>query len=184
MEKESNRKLAAAQRGSALVVVLLMLLLVLPLSLIIGRLVMQWQGGAARLLRLTAMEYAARAGFEDALARLAANRIALDADEATEFEVQGLEGLTPRVRVSRQPDAVVSLEGRVLGAIEAARADLSQVGLDPDMRRVRQFRKIEVCLVEVTVTGSGGGVRLWGVLLRASDGTWQRAGLRVDRGFF
>jgi hypothetical protein len=88
--------------------------------------------------------------------------------------------------VSRQPDAVISLDGRVLDALEAAAADLTQVGLDPDMRRVRLFQKLEVCLVEVTVAGPGSlaGVRLWGVLVRDRGGTWRRAGLRMDRGFF
>ncbi len=49
-----------------------------------------------------------------------------------------------------------------------------------------QFRKLQVCRVEVIVPGprSFAGVRLWGVVVRAPNGPWQRAGLRIDRGFF
>ena len=186
MEKKPGRELMRNERGSALVVVLLMLLLILPLSLVLGRLVMQWQGRAAQFSRMIVMEYAARAGFEDAVSRLGMERIQLDPNESTGFEVEGLEGHTAQVRVSRQADTVVSLEGRVLQRIEAAQADLDQMAVDPDLRRVHLFRKLEVCLVEVTVAGppSLAGVRLWGVLVRASGGTWRRAGLRVDKGYF
>ena len=186
MEKEPGGELRRGERGSALVVVLLMLLLVLPMSLILGRLVMQWQGRAAVFYHMVGLEYAVRAGFEDAVSRLGTERIRLDANASTRFEVEGLEGRTAQVRVSRQPDAVVSLEGRVLEGIEAAQADLDQMAVDPDLRRVHLFRKLEVCLVEVTVAGppSLAGVRLWGVLVRANGGTWRRAGLRMDRGFF
>lgn len=175
-----------SERGSTLVVVLLMLLLLLPLTLILGRLVMQWQGGAAQFYRMVELEYAARAGFEEAVARLGSGRMELGRDRGSEFDVEEIEGPRTHVRVSRQPDAVISLEGRVLGELEAAGTDLTQIGLDPDMRRVRQFQELEVCLVEVTVDGPGSrpGVRLWGVLIRAVGGTWRRAGLRIDRGFF
>ncbi|HEX9723857.1 MAG TPA: hypothetical protein VGC53_06200 [Vicinamibacteria bacterium] len=186
MEKKPGRELMQGERGSALVVVLLMLLLLLPVTLILARFVMHWQGGAALFHRMTGMEYAARAGFEEAGNRLAIEQIRLDLNGSMAFEVRGLEGHTARVRVGRQPDAVISLDGRVLDALEAAAADLTQVGLDPDMRRVRLFQKLEVCLVEVTVAGPGSlaGVRLWGVLVRDRGGTWRRAGLRMDRGFF
>ncbi len=48
MAKESARNLNASERGSALVVVLLMLLVLLPLSLILARLVMQWSRSTRR----------------------------------------------------------------------------------------------------------------------------------------
>ena len=184
MAKESARKLTASERGSTLVVVMLMLLLVLPLSLILGRLVMQWQRGAAQFTSFAEREYAARAGFEDALKRLGLNE--LDFDYSTEFQLEGIGGHRARVTVIREADAVLSLEGRVLEGIEATKADLDQIGLDPDLRRVYQFRKLEVCRVEVIVPGprSFAGVRLWGVVVRAPNGPWQRAGLRIDRGFF
>lgn len=186
MAKESARKLTPGERGSALVVVLLMLLLILPLSLILGRLVMQWQSRAAQFRSFAEQEYTARAGFEDALRRLGLNEVKLDPDESTEFPLEGFEPPDVRVKVSREADAVVSLEGRVLEGIEATRADLEQIGVDPDLRRVYKFRKLEVCRVEVIVPGprSFAGVRLWGVVVRAPNGPWQRAGLRIDRGFF
>ena len=186
MEKEPGGELRRGERGSAMVVVLLMLLLILPLSLILGRLVMQWQGRAASFYRMAGLEYAARAGFEDAVSRLGTERIRLDANASTRFEVEGLERHRVQVRVSRQADAVVSLEGRVLEGIEATQVDLDEMAVDPDLRRVHLFRKLEVCLVEVTVAGppSLAGVRLWGVVVRASGGTWRRAGLRIDRGYF
>jgi hypothetical protein len=186
MEKEPDRKLRRGERGSALVVVLLMLMLLLPLSLILGRLVMQWQGRAANFAGLAGLEYAARAGFEDAIRRLGMKSITLGPNESTEFQVEGIEGRTARVKVSRQTDAILSLEGRVLEGIEATKVDLDQMVLDPDLRRVHMFRTLEVCLVEVTVSGppSLAGVRLWGVVVRAGNGLWQRAGLRIDRGFF
>ncbi len=186
MAKESSRKLTAGERGSALVVVLLMLLLVLPLSLILGRLVMHWQSRAAQFTSFVVQEYVARAGFEDAFKRLGMDQVKLGLDESTEFQLEGIEGHDVRVKVSREADAVLSLEGRILEGIEATEADLDQIGVDPDLRRVYKFRKLEVCRVEVIVPGprSLAGVRLWGVVVRAPDGRWQRAGLRIDRGFF
>jgi hypothetical protein len=184
MAKESARKLTAEERGSALVVVLLMLLLVLPLSLILGRLVIQWQRGATQFTSFAVQEYVARAGFEDALKRLGMNELRFEF--STEFQLEGFEGHGARVKVIREADAVLSLEGRILEGIEATKADLDQIGVDPDLRRVYKFRKLEVCRVEVIVPGprSLAGVRLWGVVVRAPDGPWQRAGLRIDRGFF
>ena len=140
MAKESARKLTASERGSTLVVVMLMLLLVLPLSLILGRLVMQWQRGAAQFTSFIELEYAARAGFEDALRRLGMNELKLGLDELMEFQLEGLEGHGARVRVSREADAVLSLEGRILEGIEATKADLDHIGVDPDLRRVYIFR--------------------------------------------
>ena len=67
------------EKGSALAVVLLMLLVLLPLTLVLGRLVMQWQGQAANFYHMVGLEYAARAGFEDAVSRLGTERIRLDA---------------------------------------------------------------------------------------------------------
>ena len=186
MAKESTRQLVATERGSALVMVLLMLLVLLPLTLILGRLVMQWQRGATQFVSFAEQEYAARAGFEDALKRLGLNEFDLGVDESTEFKLDGIGAHGARVKVSREADAVLSLEGRVLEGIEATRADLDRTGWDHDLRRVYQFRKLEICRVEVIVPGprSLAGVRLWGVVVRAPNGPWQRAGLRVDRGFF
>ena len=186
MAKESARKLNASERGSALVVVLLMLLVLLPLSLILARLVMQWQSRATQFTSFVEQEYAARAGFEDALRQLGMNELKLGLDESTEFQLEGFEGHGARVKVSREADAVLSLEGRILEGVEATKADLDQIGVDPDLRRVYKFRKLQVCRVEVIVPGprSFAGVRLWGVVVRAPNGPWQRAGLRIDRGFF
>ena len=166
--------------------VLLMLLLLLPLTLILSRLVLQWQRQAADFYAMTGLEYAARAGFEDAVSRLGTERIQLRPNESTRFAVEGVGGHTAYVRVSRQADSVVTLDGRVLEGIEAAQAELDQMTVDPDLRRVHLFRKLEVCRVEVTVAGppSMAGVRLGGVMVRATGGTWRRAGLRIDRGFF
>ncbi|MGH9461150.1 MAG: hypothetical protein ACRD1X_08020, partial [Vicinamibacteria bacterium] len=182
-------ELRRGERGSALVVVLLMLLLLLPLTLILSRLVMQWQRQAADFYAMTGLEYAARAGFEDAVSRLGTEKIQLRPNESTTFEVEGIGGHTAHVRVSRQADSVVSLDGRVLEGIEAALADLDQMTVDPDLRRVHLFRKLEVCRVDVTVArppskASMAGVRLGAVMVRVTGGAWRRAGLRIDRGFF
>ena len=182
--KTERRRRSVRRRASRQV--MLMLLLILPLSLILGRLVMQWQRGATQFTSFVELEYAARAGFEDALRRLGMNDLKLGLDESTEFQLERLEGHGARVTVSREADVVLSLEGHILEGIEATKADLDQIGVDPDLRRVYKFRKLEVCRVEVIVPGprSFAGVRLWGVVVRAPNGLWQRAGLRIDRGFF
>ncbi len=92
-------------------------------------------------------EYAARAGFEDALRQLGMNELKLGLDESTEFQLEGFEGHGARVKVSREADAVLSLEGRILEGVEATKADLDQIGVDPDLRRVYKFRESVPILV-------------------------------------
>ena len=175
-----------SEAGSALLVVLVALLLLLPLSLILARMVGMWQRQSAEFRDLMAMEYAAEAGFADATTRLAARQIDLSPDESRSFAVYDLGGLSASVRVSRQPDVVLALDGSVLEGIEAKKVDLSSVGLDPDLRRVRRFRRLEVYLVEVRVSArpSLADVRLRGVLVRPQGGQLLQGGVNLDRGFF
>jgi hypothetical protein len=90
------------------------------------------------------------------------------------------------VRVSRQPDAILDWEGRVLDASGSASIDFGQTGTDAEGRVVHRYRRVGVYLVEVTVSAraSLAGVRLRGILLRKPDGSVASVGAGLERGFF
>jgi hypothetical protein len=172
------------EQGSALVVVLVALALTLPLALLLMSTAFVAQRQARSVRDLTALDYAVRAGFGDAQARLATGRIDIAPDEASSYETI-VDEITVRVRVERQPDVVLSLDGGVLEGPEARAVDLDAVGFDPTMRRVRQYRLLEVYLVESRAEGSGlPMVRLSAVLAGAEGGPLKQVGLVVERGYF
>ena len=172
------------EQGSALVIVLMALVLMLPLAMLLMSTAFVAQREAGNLRDLTALDYAARAGFADAHLRLAERRIEVAPTRASSYQTV-VNGIDVRVRVERQPDAVLGLDGRVLSGIEARAVDVDAVGFDPTMRRVRQYRRLEVFLVESRADKSElPTVRLSAVLVRAEVGPLQQAGLIVERGYF
>lgn len=174
------------EEGSALFVVLIALMVLLPLTLILAGMVLRWQHQSARFRDLTGLEYVARAGWSDAANRVAGRDVSLQPSEATSFELYDIGGYTARVRVSRDPDVVLTLNGQVLEGLEASKVDLKQTSLDPDMRRVRRFRLLEVYLVEVRVSARSSleSVRLRGILVRPDRGELSQTGMVLERGFF
>jgi hypothetical protein len=87
------------------------------------------------------------------------------------------------VRVSRTQDTVLAMSGEFLDEAEATEVDLSQTATDPDMRKVRLYRRLEVFLVEVRVSvrPTLAGIKLWGPLIRSDDGKLRKAGIQVRR---
>lgn len=172
------------EQGSALVVVLVALALLLPLALLLMSTAFVAQRQARSVRDLTALDYAVRAGLGDAEVRLTARRIDVAPAEARSFEMV-VNQIRVRVRVERQPDVVLSLDGRVLEELEARAVDVSAIGFDPTMRRVHQYRTLEVYLVESRAEQRElPTVRLSAVLVRVEGGPLQQAGLTVERGYF
>ncbi len=173
------------EKGSALVIVLAALLILTPLMLILSVMVLKWQQQAAELRDLVEMEYTARAGFLSAANQLHMGNIDTPVGATTTLELTDLGDLPTKAQISRDPDVVLSLDGQVLEGLDARSIDLEQTAVDPDMRRVRRYRRLEVYLVDILVTERPTipGVRLRGILIRTDDGELRQIGLRVDREF-
>jgi hypothetical protein len=88
--------------------------------------------------------------------------------------------------VSRQTDAVLSVEGRLLAPEDAARVDLDEIGIDGLGNQVRQYRTLEVYIVEAESPARRpfGAVRLLAAVARLDTGETYCIGLRYDRGYF
>ena len=171
------------EKGSALVIVLVALLILTPLMLILSAMVVRWQQQAAELRDLVGMEYAARAAFVSAANQLYIGNIETQVGATTPLELAGLGDFATKAQISRDPDVVLTLDGTVLEGIDTRRVDLEQTAIDPDLRRVRRFRRLEVYLVDVLVTRrpSIPDVRLQGILIRTDDGELRQVGIRIDR---
>lgn len=183
MDKESLGMVMRKDSGSALVVVLVALLIMTPLMLILSAMVLQWQQQAAELRDLMVLEYAARAGFVSVANQLHMSTTDIPIDSTVTLELPELGEFPTHTQVSREPDVVLTLDGRVLVGLDARRVDLGATAIDPDLRRVRRFRRLEVYLVEVFVSQppSIKGVRLRGILIRTDEGEICQIGLRIDR---
>jgi hypothetical protein len=189
MEKRRILILGSDEKGVALPVVLVAMLILLPLAVILAAMVLSWQKQSAEFRDLLGMEFAARAGFEEAIIRLHSERSVqeLGVGESTRFLTDDLGGFPVHSKINREADVVLTLGGGVLEELEAERVDLESRGVDPDKRRVRQYRLLKVYLVEVLVSArpTSAGVRLRGVLVKVDDERQlHRAGLVIDRGFF
>ncbi|HXV62723.1 MAG TPA: hypothetical protein VEK15_18635, partial [Vicinamibacteria bacterium] len=77
--------------GVALVVVLLAITVVLPPTLVLATLAMRWQRQAVDWRDMLEQEFAARAGFEEAINRLVAGEISVAPDEESRFRAPALE---------------------------------------------------------------------------------------------
>ena len=174
------------EAGSALAIVLIAILILLPLTLILSGMILKWQRQAAEFRDGLAMEYTARAGLAKAFNRISAENFSLESGESRDHEMEDAGDFAARIRVTRKPDVALSLNGRVLEEIEASKVDLNQTAADPDLRRVRLYRELEVYLVEARVSSNPGwvGVRLKAILLRPDNGPLRQVGLRVERGYF
>jgi hypothetical protein len=140
------------EKGSALAVVLIALMVLLPLTLILSGMLVRWQRQSVRFRDLVGMEYTARAGLEEVARRLREGRIDIQADETTTLESTELEEFRVRAKVARTQDTVLAMNGEFLGEQAAKEVDLTQTAVDPDMRRVRLYRRLEVFVVEVRVS--------------------------------
>jgi hypothetical protein len=90
------------------------------------------------------------------------------------------------VRVTREPDTVLTLGGRVLDPEDAPDVDLDAVGIDGLGSAVRQYRRLEVYLVEAESPARYPfpAVRLLAVVARPDAEGLRCLGVRYDRGYF
>jgi hypothetical protein len=186
MEKESLGMVIRSQTGSALTIVLIAMLILLPLTLILTGMILKWQRQSAEFRDGLAMEYTARAGLAEAFNRISARSFSLESGKSTGFETEDAGDFVARVRIERKPDVVLSLDGRLLQEPEASDVDLSQTAIDPDLRRVRLYRELEVYLVEARVSSKPGwiGARARAILLHPDTGPLRQVGLRIEQGYF
>jgi hypothetical protein len=176
--------LSREERGASLILVLFALSVLMPLALILSDLVLMRQRQVNRHQQNVGGQAAVRGALDLAMARLQSGQIALGSARFAEFELE--EPPRPiHVRVSREPDAVLGLDGRVFDPEEAADLDLDRLGIDPVRGAVRQYRRLEVYTVEAEAPARYpfAAVRLLAVVGRLDEGVIC-LGVRYDRGYF
>jgi len=173
-------------RGSALVVVLIAILVMLPPTLLLASMAFRWQRHALDFRDMIDEEFVAHAGFEEARNRLAADGMGLEPNEGTSFLIRGFEGHTTSARVAREEDIVISQSGLVITGIAASEADLEAAGIDAEGRFVYRYRKLEIYLVQIDVSRRPTlpAIRLYGVIARLPNNTFETLGVTVKRGYF
>lgn len=184
MAKERPPVLKRGERGASLILVLAALATLMPLALILSDLVLMRQRQVSRHQQSAGGQAMVRGALDLAMQRLVSGRIALGSAQSAEFELE--EAARPvRVRVSRQPDAVLGLDGSVIDPEDAADLDLERLGIDPVRGVVRQYRRLEVYLVEAESPARYpfAAVRLLAVVGRLDEGVIC-LGVRYDRGYF
>jgi type II secretory pathway pseudopilin PulG len=179
--------LKAQERGAALLVVIVALAALMPLALLLSDFAWRRQRQVNGRQQNLAGQAATRGALDLTMARLQSGRLDLTGpDQSTRFELEEPEGRPVRVRLSRQDDAVLSLEGHVLTPEEAAMVDVDQVGTDGFGNVVHEYRRLEVYLVEAESPARPpfGAVRLLATVVRLDTGDIKCIGLRYDRGYF
>ena len=173
-------------RGAALVVVLIAIAVLLPPTLVLATLALKWQRQSLDYRDTISEEFVAHAAFEEARNRVAADGLGLAANGGISFVVDHLGDLRASVRVAREPDIVLTLNGRVLEGAAAERADLERTGVDAEGRVVYQFKKLEIYVVQVDVSRRPTlpAVRVYGVLAKLPEDTIEILGTSLTRGYF
>ena len=177
----------AKERGAALLLVMIMLAALMPLALLLSDFVWRRQRQVNARQQDLGGQAAARGALDLAMARLQSGRLDLrGADQSEQFELEEPEGRPVRVRVTRQTDAVLSLDGRLLTPEEVAAVDVGALGIDGLGNVVRQYRRLEVYLVEAESPARRpfGAVRLLAAVARLDTGEIYCIGMRYDRGYF
>jgi hypothetical protein len=176
------------ERGVALVLALLALSALMGLALLLSDLVSMRQRQVNAYAQNLGGQFAVRGALDLAMARLQSGQIALEPQRSARFELDepASRPVRVRVRVSREPDAVLTLGGRVLDPEDAPDVDLDAVGIDGVGSAVRQYRRLEVYLVEAESPARYpfGAVRLLAVVARPDAEDLRCLGVRYDRGYF
>lgn len=173
------------ERGAALVLVVVALAVLLPIALVLWRNVFAWQSQTTAFKEAVRRESVLRNAVERAAEQLRTAAFPLAVDEARRLTIPEIsEPLT--VEITRQPDAVVTLDGDVLRGPETRGVNLGQFGIDSRGLVVYQYRKLEIYLVEAESRGESvvPSVRVLGVLGRDPDGRVLTLGVRADRGYY
>lgn len=182
MAEDTRRPVRPGERGAALVLVLVLMIVLFPLSLMLATLTAARQRQVNAYRETVASELAVRAALDVVMSRLAARRLGMRAGETRPLAGPDLPRPV-RVQVTREPDAVVTLDGQLLRPHQSFGLDLKQIGLDADGRIVYQYRRLEVYVVEAEAPGmaSAPAVRLLGVVGRLANGRVLSLGHRYDR---
>jgi len=175
-----------SERGVALVLALLTLMALMGLALLLSDLVTMRQRQVNAYQQNLGGQFAVRGALEVAMARLQSGETSLGPDQTARFELEETSVRPVRVSVSRQADAVLSIAGRVLDPDEAEKVDVDSVGIDRLGSPVREYRRLEVYLVEAESPARYPftAVRLLAAVGRLEPTTVVCLGVRYDRGHF
>ena len=187
MARLDTALLRRRERGAALLLVMIALAALMPLALLLSDFAWRRQQQVSARQQDLGGQAAARGGLDLAMGRIQSGRLVLRGpDQSESFELEEPEGRAVRVRVSRQADAVLSVEGRLLAPEDAAMVDLNEIGIDGLGNQVRQYRTLEVYIVEAESPARRpfGAVRLLAAVARLDTGEIYCIGLRYDRGYF
>ena len=184
MAQERSAVLSRGERGASLLLVIIALAALMPLALLLSEFVLTRQRQAGAHQFGLGGQAAVRGALDLALARLASGEIALAVPASASFDLE--QGPRPvRVRVVREPDAVLALDGNVLTPEEASGLNLDRLVIDPVSGAVREYRSMEVYRVEAECPARYPfpAVRLLAAVGRL-DGRVLTLGVRYDRGYF
>jgi len=179
--------LKASERGAALILVMIALAALMPLALLLSDFTWRRQRQVNARQQDVGGQAAARGALDLAMGRIQSGRLVLRGpDQSERFELEEPEGRPVRVRVSRETDAVLSAEGQLLTPEDAAMVDVDQLGIDDLGNQVREYRRLEVYIVEAESPARHpfGAVRLLAAVVRLDTGETHCIGLRYDRGYF
>ena len=175
----------AGERGVSLVLVLVALAALTPLALMLSNFVLTRQRQVNAHQQAVGSQAAVRGGLDLAMSRLGAGELALVPSESSDFDLE--TGPRPvRVRVTRDADAILALDGRVIDPADEPDLDLDQLGIDASGGgAVREYRRIEVYHVDAESPARYPfpAVRLLAAIGRL-DGRVVCLGVRYDRGYF
>jgi hypothetical protein len=175
------------ERGAALLLVMIALAALMPLALLLSDFAWRRQQQVNARQQDLAGQAAVRGALDLAMGRIQSGSLRLHGpDQSERFELEEPEGRPVRVRVSREADAVLSIEGRLLGPEDAAMVDVDQLGIDGLGNQVREYRRLEIYVVEAESPARRpfGAVRLLAAVARLDTGETYCIGLRYDRGYF
>jgi hypothetical protein len=169
-----------SERGAALIVVLLALAALLPIALGLSELVFRRQRQVARWQGASAGRLAVVGALESVRLRVSSRGVRLEPGESGTWKLRGVGPRGVRVRLRREEDVAVRLDGHVVPAREA---DLAARVIDSDGDSFCPWRRVEVYLVELEAEGTAGNpaMRLLGGIGRLEDGSTLTLGYRIDR---
>ena len=179
-------RLRSRESGSALIVVLVALMVLTPLALLLSTLSTSYQRRTTAFRDGLRSRYAVRGALDVALAGLRTADPPLTVGNEQRFELAETPALPVTVRVTRDPDSVVGIDGRVLRGRDVAALELGAIGIDGERRQFRRYRPLEVYVVQAETPGSVGnpGIRLVASVARMEDGELLILGTRFDTALF
>ncbi len=174
------------ETGSALIVVLVALLVLTPLALLVSTLATSYQRRTYVFRDSLRSRYALRGGLDIALGRLRTLEPPLALGSQQRFELAEPDSLAVSVRVDRDSDAAVGIDGRVLRGRELSGVDLASVGIDGERRSARLYQALQLYVVQAETAGSASspGMRLVASVAKTEDGEMLVLGTRYDTALF